>query len=170
MPCKSGNGNTREPRHIGLPVEIQGLANWKGKHYKDSWLWKSIKLQVSMLTGSALEIDLKPHGGIVLPDQDLLEQEVNYAHDAFDFQNAYEDALYDARYPGMGWVRLNWNTRRATPNYPTGTPKSEHVDAMNIIIDETTRQRDKSDMRHLFHEDYIDRVAQTLSEIQRQNL
>jgi hypothetical protein len=146
-------------RKNDLPLrEIQGLQNWKGKHYKDSWLWKSIKLQVSMLTGSALDIDLKSYGGIVTPDQDLLEQEVNYAHDAFDFMNAYEDALYDSRYPGMGWVRLIWNTRKTTPNYPTGTPKSEHVSTMNVIIDETTRQRDKSDMRYLFHEDYIDLV------------
>jgi len=144
-------------RKNDLPLRnIQGLPQWKGKIYRDNWLWKIIKLQVSMLTGSDLQIDLRGYTGVVTPAQDLLEQEVNYAHDAFDFTSAYEDALYDAKYCGLGWIRCIWNTRKPTPNYPTGTPLPEYVDALNMYVDPATRQRDMSDCRYLFHEDYMD--------------
>ena len=144
-------------RKNDLPLRnIQGLPQWKGKIYRDNWLWKIIKLQVSMLTGSDLQIDLHGYTGVVTPAQDLLEQEVNYAHDAFDFASAYEDALYDAKYCGLGWIRCIWNTRKPTPNYPTGTPRPEYVDALNMYVDPATRQRDMSDCRYIFHEDYMD--------------
>lgn len=144
-------------RKNDLPLgNIQGIPNWKGKFYKDNWLWKGVKWLISMQTGAGLEIDLKSFGGLVTPAQDLLEQEVNYAFDAYRFQDACEDALYDKYYTGMGWVRGIWNTRAANANYATGTPRLEYVDCMNVFIDPSSRQRDKSDMRYLFHEDYVD--------------
>lgn len=144
-------------RKNDLPLsDIQGIPRWKGKFYKDNWLWKGVKWLISMQTGAALEIDLKSYAGLVTPSQDLLEQEVNYAHSAFDFQSAYEDALYDKYYPGMGVCRGVWNTRAGNANYATGTPSLEYVDVMNVYLDPASRQRDKSDMRYLFHEDYVD--------------
>ena len=144
-------------RKNDLPLrDIQGIPKWKGKFYKDNWLWKGVKWLVSMQTGAVPELDVKSYGGLVTPSQDLLEQELNYAHDAFDFTTVYEDALYDRYYPGMGVVRGIWDTRKSNAQYATGTPRVEYVDVMNVYLDPASRQRDKSDMRYMFHEDWVD--------------
>lgn len=65
--------------------------------------------------------------------------------------NVMEDALYDRYYTGLGVVRGIWNTKRITNQYRTGMPRYEYVSSQDIFIDPNTRQKDKSDMRYMFH-------------------
>ncbi|HNX37634.1 MAG TPA: hypothetical protein PL124_10130 [Candidatus Cloacimonadota bacterium] len=144
-------------RKNDLPLrDIAAAPGWKGIFYVDNWLYKGIKWLVSMQTGASLSIDLKGFGGTATPNQDLLEMEMNFANDQFNFQDTVEDCLYERYYPGFGVARGIWNTRDIRPQYLTGTPSLEYISPMNIYFDPATRKRDKSDARHIFHLEYYD--------------
>lgn len=137
---------------------------WKGKYYVDNWLQKGIKFQVSMLTGSKVEIDVKPVDAYEYqkPTEDwadpvdLLDSEVNSAWDVIDATTAKESALYDWRYTGLGATRGIWNTKKVKSTYLTGTPKVEYVDSRRIYLDPAGRAPDLSDIRYFFHEEHYD--------------
>lgn len=146
-------------RKNDIPLgDMKAAPGWKGKFYKDNWLWKGIKWLVSMQMGSAVEIDLKSYLDSFTPAGDLLEQEVNWASDLFHIMDSVEECLYDRYYPGMGVVKGVWNTRRVSPHYATGIPQFRYVDVFEIWLDPACKQRDMSDLRYLFHQEWVDIV------------
>ncbi|HPS39874.1 MAG TPA: hypothetical protein PL124_10710 [Candidatus Cloacimonadota bacterium] len=152
-------------RKNDLPLRpLQAAPNWQGKFYVDNWLWKSIKWLVSMQTGAQIDVDLHGYDGVADKAQDLLELEIAYALEQFDFFSTMEMCQYDRYYTGMGVARAIWNTRDVQHNYMTGTPRLDYVSPMNVYLDPATRKPDFSDCRYLFHEEYYD-----LAEMKRRN-
>lgn len=144
-------------RNNDIPLDgLQASPEWKGKFYKDNWLWKSIKWLVAMQTGSEIQPEI---GGFDYEEsmaKDLLEQELNLAISRFDLLDISEDTLYDRYYLGMGVARAIWNTRRVEPMYQTGVPRFDYVSPRNIYLDPACRNKDKEQMRHFFHVERYD--------------
>jgi hypothetical protein len=152
-------------RNNDLPLgRMAGNPEWQGKYYVDNWLFKGIKFKVSMLTGSKVEIDVKPVNEYNYrhPDEeeadpvDLLDSEVNSAWGVIDATNASESKLYDWYYNGLGVSRGIWNPLKRTSNWLTGQPKVEYVDSRCIFFDPAGRKPDLSDLRYFFHEERWD--------------
>lgn len=149
---KNANDAARIRRN-DLPLrDIQAAPGWKGKFYKDPWLWKGIKWIVSMLTGAEIDVDLKAFDGFGDDTADIYETEVNYCIDQSKLPETFEECLYDRYYLGFGCVRGIWNTKRITTTYRTGQPRFDYVSPMDIWFDPNTRKKDKGDMRYFFHE------------------
>lgn len=139
-------------RRNDLPLNgMEAAPEWKGKFFKDNWLWKSIKWLVSLQTGSAISPEVKGYDYMESASKDLLEQEIILAGDRFNLLDESEDCLYDRYYNGFGVVRMNWNTKRLEPMYQTGVPSIEYVSPMNIFFDPASRTKSKRDMRFMFH-------------------
>lgn len=143
-------------RKNDINVDLKQMPNYKGELYVDNWLWKNIKWLIAMQMGASLQVDIKSYLENTSRANELLEMEVNWAIDQFKLQDAVEDSQQDRYYPGYGVVRGVWNSRRVTPNYPTGTPQYIPINAMNVWWDEASKLRDKSDIRWLFHQEYVD--------------
>lgn len=140
-------------RNNDLPLrEIKSAPGWKGKFYKDNWLWKGIKWLVSMQTGAVISLDLKAYDGFGDESLDVYETEVNYGIDNARLSDVAETCLYDRYYSGLGVMRGIWNTKAITNNFRTGSPKYDYVDPMDIYFDPNSRQKNKSDLRYMFHE------------------
>ena len=143
------NGN--RIRRNDIPLNgMQAAPDWKGKYFKDNWLWKSIKWLVSMQTGSAINPEVKGFDYLESLAKDLLEQEIMLAAERFDMLAESEDCLYDRYYVGYGAVRMNWNTRRIEPMYQTGIPVMEYKSPFDLYFDPATRTKSKKDMRFMF--------------------
>lgn len=140
-----------------LPMaEMKALPGWKGRIYLDNWLWKGIKLNVSMQSGAQVNIDVKGYDGMSSEAQELLENEINYAAAQFDYQDTMEDCQYDRYYTGFGVLNHVWNSRRIIPNYYTGTPSVEWIDPYEVYLDPATRKRDMGDCNYIFQERLFD--------------
>lgn len=139
-------------RRNDLPLNgMEAAPEWKGKFFKDNWLWKSIKWLVSLQTGSAITPEVKGFDYMESQSKSLLEQEIMLAADRFSLLDESEDCLYDRYYNGFGVVRKNWNTKRLEPMYQTGVPSIEYVSPMHIYFDPGSRTKSKRDMRFMFH-------------------
>jgi hypothetical protein len=134
----------------------EAAPNWKGRLYKDNWIWKAIEWKIAMLTGAETHVDLKTIEGTLSPMLEPLQYEVDYMNDKFDITQNDEEVIRDKEYKGEGWQRLHWNTKRNDAFYRTGTPEFDYIDTEKISIDPATTKRDKSDMRYLFHEEWYD--------------
>lgn len=145
-----------EIRKNELNIDIRQMPNYRGELYVDNWLWKNIKWLIAMQMGASVQIDVKSYLENSSNTCELLELETNWAVDQFHIVDAVEDSQQDRYYPGFGVVRAIWNSRRVTPNYQTGIPQFEPVNCMNVWWDEASKLRDKSDIRWLFHEEYVD--------------
>mgnify|MGYP000894778410 FL=1 len=144
-------------RRNELPLNpIKALPGYTGKHYVHNWLWISIKYLVAMQTGASIDIDLKSYDGNSTNNQDILETEINFASEQFNFMDTAAMCQYDRYYLGYGIARAIWNTRAIRPNYHTGTPSLEYVDPQNVSWDPSTRKPDMSDCRYIFHVDWYD--------------
>lgn len=151
-------------RKNDLPLgPIKAMQDYKGKHYVDNWVWKGIKMLVSMLAGAAVDLDVKSYNDADSGSGVLVETELNWASNQFKLQESTEPCLLERYYPGMGWIRGIWNSRRVTPNYQTGIPIFESIPALNVWIDPGTSRIDRSDMRYLFHQEWFD-----VAELKRQ--
>lgn len=140
-----------------IPLDnLQAAPEWKGKYYKDNWLWKAIKWLVAMQTGSAIQPEVGGFDYMESVAKDLLEQELNLAISRFDLLDVSEDTLYDRYYLGYGVCRAIWNTRRIEPMYQTGIPRFDYVSPKNIYLDPACRDKDKETMRYLFHVESYD--------------
>lgn len=144
-------------RNNEVPLDgLQAAPDWRGKYYKDNWLWKSIKWLVSMQTGSEIQPEVEGYDYADSMSKDILEQELNLAISRFDLLDVAEDCLYDRYYTGLGVARAIWNTRRVEPMYQTGTPKFQYVSPHNIYLDPACRMKDKEEMRYFFHTEQYD--------------
>ena len=140
-----------------FPVKpIEAAPDWKGKFYKDNWVWKGIKWITAMLTGAEMIIDIVTPEGQFNPMLEPLEFEVNYAADKFDITHNDDATAGEKYWKGEGWMYCYWNTRKRDAFYQTGMPQFIPIQAEKISIDPATTMRDKSDMRYLFHEEWYD--------------
>lgn len=147
--------NAEEGQRIRLndiPLDnLQAAPEWKGKYYKDNWLWKSIKWLVAMQTGSEIQPEVHGYDYMESMSKDLLEQELNLAISRFDLLDVAEDTLYDRYYTGLGVARAIWNTKRIEPMYQLGTPMFQYVNPNNVFLDPACRVKDKEMQRYFFH-------------------
>lgn len=132
----------------------EAAPNWKGKFYKDNWIWKGIEWKKSMLTGAETHVELKTMEGTFNPLLEPLQLEVDFAADKFDITQYDDEVISDKEYKGEGWQRLHWNTKKCDAFWRTGQPEFDAIDAEKISIDPATSKRDKSDMQYLFHEEW----------------
>lgn len=140
-----------------LPLgELNSLPGYKGKHYVDNWIWKGIKMLTSMLSGASVDLDVKSYLNENGGSGDLVEMELNWAAKMFRMQEIADPCLWERYFPGMGYLRAVWNSRRITPNYPTGIPQFEPVAPFDVWLDPGTTMPDRSDMRYLFHQKWHD--------------
>ena len=147
----------RRIRKNELPLtEMKSLPGYKGKHYVDNWIWKSVKMLTSMLAGASMDLDVKSYLNEDGGPGELVEMELNWAAKMFRMQETADPALIERYFPGMGYIRAVWNTRKITPNYPTGTPIFEPVNSFDIWLDPGIVQPDRSDMRYIFHQKWHD--------------
>lgn len=144
-------------RNNDIPLDrLEAAPEWKGKYYKDNWLWKSIKWLVAMQTGSEIQPEINGFDYEDSMSKDLLEQELNLAISRFDLLDVSEDTLYDRYYTGLGVARGIWNTKRIEPMYQLGTPKFQYVHPMSIYLDPACKVKDKEQQRYFFHIEQYD--------------
>jgi hypothetical protein len=121
-------------RNNQLPTteSIDNLKNFKGKWFVDNWVKKSFQWLRSYFTGADLFADVKSYDGIIEPNMELLENEVNFSMTLTNIQNIAAEAVEDKNYVGYGVVRSYFDPRRINAFWKTGTPMLEHIDARNV--------------------------------------
>ncbi len=78
---------------------------------------------------------------------ELYTSAAQWFRDQCDAEDEESDAFRDTIICGMGWVetRLDYETE------PDGEPRIERVDPLEVVADHTSRKRNLSDMRRVFH-------------------
>lgn len=153
-------------RNSELPLAepIDNLKNYKGVYFKDNWVKKSFTWLNSYFTGADIYADVKSYDGIVEPNMELLENELNFSLSLSDMVIKASKAIFDKLYVGYGVLRTYFNTHRINNFWKTGTPVIEHIDARNVWF--WTPDGDLDNIQRFWHaeavrtEELKDQVAQ----------
>ncbi len=115
-----------------LPVK----NNVPGEHYyKDNWILKSINWIISMLSGADISVELQSLNGTFEKKMKLMECEINFFMDYFQWTTAGEKALSDKLWHGFGCIKHVWNPFMIDEDFQTGKVKYTYKDCKNIYLD-----------------------------------
>ncbi len=108
----------------------------QGEHYyKDNWILKAINWIVSMLSGADINVTLQSITGIYEKKMQLMDCEVNFFMDFFNWTEHAEKALYDRYFLGIGVIKHIWNPYKIDSDFQTGKIEFQHKDSRNIYLD-----------------------------------
>jgi hypothetical protein len=143
-------------RNSELPTTetLENLKNYKGVFFKDNWVKKSFTWLKSYLAGADVYADIKSYDGIIEPNMELLENEVNFSMSLSNMINIVAKAVEDKLYVGYGVVRTYFDTRRINNFWKTGTPVIEFIDARNVWFKCNNNHLDN--ISRMFHAEAVD--------------
>lgn len=105
------------------------------KYWVDNWLLKCINWMISMLSSSDISVELKDINNVRTLNMTLMEKEVNFHMDYFQWTEVAEKAKSDRYFTGMGIIKILWNPFRINDFFQTGIPVFSHIDSRKFYLD-----------------------------------
>lgn len=170
----------RKIRDNELPArgQVTGAEGFTGKFYVDNWLYKAKDFRVSKMASYDVFLDLKSEDNNPYdPNKQLLEMTINFTADKFRYHELILPILDDWQVFGYGVIYQQWNTRKITNFWKTGSPEFRRVDPRDFWIDEGADQtwetarwffalnRMDVDMAKMLFPDKADKIMATNSDM-----